>query len=190
MRCLGAALAISVAACISYSGGARAFDPDRLRTEPTWTVAASTSALRQRGSQDCGAATLAMVASHWHVSLSVDEAVAALPSATQSGVRLGDLRDTARARGLTAFAIAGDRATLVHELRAGRPVIVGLLLPYGPRHGQHHYEVIVATGRDGTGPFVTIDPVRGWRVRSWADLDAEWRPVGRPTLVVIGVASI
>ncbi|HEX4454177.1 MAG TPA: cysteine peptidase family C39 domain-containing protein [Kofleriaceae bacterium] len=121
MRRLGAVLALSVAACISYSGGARPFDPARLWTETTWIVAASTSALRQRGSQDCGAAALAMVASHWHVSLSVDEAIAALPSATQNGVRLGDLRDTARARGLTAFAIAGDRATLVHELRAGRP---------------------------------------------------------------------
>jgi hypothetical protein len=40
-----------------------------------------------------------------------------------------------------------------------------------------------------TDQFVTIDPAVGWRARSWADLDAEWRPVGRPTLVVLGPQS-
>lgn len=149
---------------------------------------ASTPALRQESPQDCGAAALAMIAGRWHVSLSVDEAVAVLPATTPTGIRLGDLRDAARARGLTAFAIAGDRETLVHELSVGRPVIVGLLLPYGPKHMQTHYEVIVAVGSAANGPFVTIDPASGWRVRSWVDLDAEWHPVGRPALVVVGVA--
>jgi ABC-type bacteriocin/lantibiotic exporter with double-glycine peptidase domain len=190
MRHLGAMLALAVAACVSYNGGARPFDPDRLRTEPAWIFAPSTPVMHQAGSRDCGAAALAMVASHWHVSLSLDQTVAALPPAGATGVRLGALRDTARARGLTAFAIAGDRATLVHELRAGRPVIVGLQLRSDSKHAQHHYEVIVAAGHDGDGPFVTIDPVEGWRVRSWSELDAAWSPVGRPTLVVVGVADM
>jgi len=34
--------------------------------------------------------------------------------------------------------------------------------------------------------FVTIDPAHGWRARSFADLDAEWSPAGRATLVVLG----
>jgi hypothetical protein len=67
MRLLGAMLALAVSACATYDGGGRPFDPDRLRTEPAWIFATSTSVLRQEGSRDCGAAALAMVASHWHV---------------------------------------------------------------------------------------------------------------------------
>ena len=148
---------VAVAGCISYRGGAQSLDPDRLHTEAGWIVAAPTPALRQQGSHDCGAASLAMIAGRWHVALSVDGAVAALPVAGVQGVRLGELRDAARAHGLTAFAIAGDRTTLVHELREGRPVIVGLLLPYGNKRVQRHYEVIVAV-HPADDQFVTIDP--------------------------------
>ena len=179
---------IAFAGCISYSGGARSVDPARL-TRPGWIVAAPTPELRQQGSRDCAAAALAMIAGRWHVALSVDGAVAALPAPTKQGVRLGDLRDAARAHGFQAFAIAGDRNMLVHELRAGRPVIVGLLLPYGRDRVQSHYEVIVAM-HPTDDQFVTINPASGWRTRSWADLDAEWRPAGHPTLVVLGHAAI
>ena len=56
----------------------------------------------------------------------------------------------------------------------------------GTRLGDLHD---VAVGSAANGPFVTIDPASGWRARTWADLDAEWSPVGHPTLVVIGLAS-
>ncbi len=189
MKGIAAAVALAfTVGCISYSGGARAIDPDRLTTEPGWIVAAPTPELHQRGARDCGAAALAIVAGRWHVPLSVAQAVTALPAPTALGTRLGDLRDAARAHGLTAFAIAGDRDTLVHELGAGRPVIVGLWLPFGTKHAQSHYEVIVAV-HPADNRFVTIDPATGWRARSWADLDAEWARAGRPTLVVLGPAS-
>jgi ABC-type bacteriocin/lantibiotic exporter with double-glycine peptidase domain len=179
----------AIAGCGTYVGGARPVAPQRLTIEPGWIVAGPTPERYQRDWHDCGAASLAMVAGRWHVPLSVEAAIAALPPATARGSRLGDLRDAARARGLTAFAIAGDRETLEHEVRAGRPVIVGLLLPYGgKRRVQSHYEVLVAV-HPADGRFVTIDPAGGWRARSWADLDAEWRPAGRPTLVVLGPAS-
>ena len=185
MRLSRAAIAlVGLAACASYSGGARSIDPARMTTEPGWIAAASTPELRQEGLRDCGAAALAMIAGRWHVLLSVDDAVAKLPAGEKA--RLGDLRDLARARGLAAFAIAGDRETLVHELRLGRPVIIGLLLPYGQHHVRSHYEVVVAVSSDAS-EFVTIDPARGWRARSWTDLDTEWQPAGRPTLVVLGI---
>lgn len=176
---------VGIAGCISYRGGARSVDPARLTTEPGWIIAAPTPELQQEGSRDCGAAALAMIAGRWHVPLSVDGAIAALPVPTPLGTRLGDLRDAARAHGLTAFAISGDRDTLIHELRAGRPLIVGLLLPYNRQRAQSHFEVVVAVHLVD-GQFMTIDPANGWRTRSWADLDAEWRPAGRPTLVVLG----
>jgi ABC-type bacteriocin/lantibiotic exporter with double-glycine peptidase domain len=179
------AVAALVAGCISYRGGARSIDPDRLTAEAGWIVAAPTPEIRQRAARDCGAASLAMIAGRWQVPLSFDGAIAALPAPTKQGTRLGDLRDAARALGLTAFAIAGDRETLVHEVRAGRPVIVGLILPYGGRRVLSHYEVLVAV-HPVDGRFVTIDPASGWRARSWEALDAEWRPAGRPTLVVLG----
>lgn len=174
--------------CISYSGNARAIDPTRLATEPGWIVAGPTPALQQRDVRDCGAAAVAMVARRWGVELSVANAAAALPAPTVLGTRLGDLRDLARSHGLTAFAIAGDRVTIIHELGEGRPVIVGLFLPYGRKRALSHYEVIVAVHlRDGE--VVTIDPAGGWRTRTWAGLDAEWVPAGRPTLVVLGRRS-
>jgi ABC-type bacteriocin/lantibiotic exporter with double-glycine peptidase domain len=179
---------VGISGCMSYRGGARRVDPAQITSASGWIVAAPTPELHQRGPRDCGAASLAMIAGRWHVRLSVEGAVAALPAASSQGARLGALRDAARAHGLKAFAIAGDRDTLVHELRAGRPVIVGLLLPYSRKQALSHYEVIVAV-HPVDGRFVTIDPASGWRARSWTELDAEWAPAGRPTLVVLGLAS-
>lgn len=179
------AAVLGTVGCYSYRGGARAIDPSRLTEEPGWTVAAATPSVRQTGRLDCGAAALAMVAGRWQVAWSLPAIKAALPPPDPRGIRLDELRDAARDHRLTAFAIVGDRATLIHELTAGRPVIVGLLLPYGGRRAQSHYEVVVAV-RETTDEFVTIDPASGWRTRSWAALDAEWGPAGYPTLVVLG----
>ena len=178
---------LTCSACLAYTGGARALDPAQLVNEPGWIVAGATPALRQRSTYDCGAAALAMVAERWNVALSTEAAAAALPTLTPAGVQLGDLRDVARAHHLLAYAIAGTRDTLTHELTAGRPVIVGLALPYGARHVAYHFEVVVAT-RIATDQFATIDPATGWRVRTWSQLDAEWRVVGRPALVLLGPA--
>lgn len=191
---LTAAVASSLAGlggCYSYSGGARGLDAkevSRLSVDEGWILAEDTPLVRQRGPIDCGPAALAMVAGRWDIALSVEGAVAALPKPAPEGASLGDLRDLARAKGLTAFAISGDHATLIHELRAGRPVLLGLYAPYGQKYVQSHYEVLVAT-RPQASEYVTLDPARGWRVRSWKDLDAEWKRAGRPALVVLGPAA-
>lgn len=174
------AIAIACTGCASYAGGARPIDPSRLR-EPGWITTGPMHVIRQRGPLDCGAAALAMVAARWHVTVTGDDP--AFPRPSTNGLRLGDLRTVARGHGLVAFAIAADRATLDHELRAGRPVIVGLLRPYTRREAMSHYEVVVAQRGD---EIVTLDPAAGWRVRSWAALDAEWRLAAYPALVVLG----
>ena len=192
-RAVGAALAVAAAVAVSacavgprYTGAARPMEPARLTDEPGWIVAAHVPPLRQRASDDCGAAALAMVASRWRVAMTAAEAQGALPAPGKLGARLGDLRDLARDRGLTAFAIAGDRATLVHELEAGRPVIIGLQLPFSGNHILSHYEVVVGIN-PATQQVATIDPsVAAWRTRTFASLEGEWGPPGRPTLIVLG----
>lgn len=175
------------AACAHYSGGARPIRPDQIAHQPGWITTAPTPMVHQRGLTDCGPAALAMVAGRWHVAMTIDDARRSVRAPTPRGTALGDLRRAARAHGLLAFAITGDQAMLEHEVRAGRPVIVGLLRPNGRDRATSHYEVVVALRASADDPqVVTIDPAGGWMIRSWADLDAEWRPAGRPALVVLG----
>jgi ABC-type bacteriocin/lantibiotic exporter with double-glycine peptidase domain len=187
-----AALALlGAGGCASTSGQSRAFDPAQLDPAAGWLVATPVELVIQEGSRDCGAAALAMVARRWGVALPLGAAVKSLEAAGTasagkggSGTRLGDLRDLARTFGLKAFAITAERATLAHELGAGRPVIVGLHVPGSPGEVRSHYEVLVGLQPD-EGSFVTLDPASGWRVRDWPALDDAWRPAGRPALVVI-----
>lgn len=181
------AAAVMATACAHYSGGARPIQPDQIAHQPGWITAAPTPTVRQRGLADCGLAALAMVAGRWHVAMTIDDVRRSVRAPTPRGVALGDLRTAARAHGLLAFAVSGDEAMLEHEVRAGRPVIVGLLRPYGRDRATSHFEVVVALrAADGDHQVVTIDPAGGWMIRTWADLDAEWRPAGRPALVVLG----
>ncbi len=190
------ALAVLVAAltgCIHYTGQARPIEPAAVDAARGWIVAAPTPTVHQTGRTDCGPAALVMVAGRWRVPLDLARANALAPASSTLGVRLDALRDVARAHGLTAFAIAGDAAILEHELRAGRPLIVGLLRPYGRSGALSHYEVVIAVRpapRADDTLVVTIDPgattARGWQVRRWIDLDREWQPAGRPALVVLG----
>ena len=187
MRRLGAvvlATALGPGGCVAYVGGANPIDPDRVAREPGW-MGAATPEVSQSSPTDCGPAALSMVARHWQVTLPLEEAVEAVPEPSKRGVKLGDLRAAARERGLVAFAIQGDRETLIRELRAGRPVIVGLILPHRLGRVRSHYEVVIAV-RPETDEFVTIDPAADWQVRTWDALDEEWRAAGRPSLVVLG----
>ena len=175
-------LALVVACRLPYGGGARDVTPAEL--DASWLRATSTPAIIQARETDCGSAALAMIAGAWGHRWSVAELDAALrPS--RDGVRLGALRDVARARGLDAYAIAGTRADLAHELGRGRPVVLGLVLPYDGGHERSHYEVAVAMDpRDGT--IVTIDPASGKLRRRSADvLELEWKTAHHAALVVV-----
>ena len=187
MRTAGLAfLLLLLGGCASFGGRSRPFDSARLQADPGWVSAAQTPLVPQDGPRDCGPASLAMVGARWHLDLPHGAADPPLGDPPQ-GAKLGDLRDLARARGLSAFAIVGDRDTLLHELTATRPVLVGLLIPAGSGEARRHYEVVVAA-HPGDDQFVTLDPASGWRVRSWTELDAAWLPAGRPALVVLGLA--
>jgi ABC-type bacteriocin/lantibiotic exporter with double-glycine peptidase domain len=175
--------ALVLTACqLPYSGGARPVRPEALGSG--WYRATATQVVRQHQETDCGLAALAMVASAWGRRWSVADLDHQLPPG-ERGVKLGALRDLARARGLEAYAIRGTAADLTRELSHGRPVVLGLILPYDRSHNASHYEVAVAIHPDD-GAVVTIDPASGqWRVRSRQVLDLEWQPAGFATLVVV-----
>ncbi len=190
-------------ACATYTGGAEAIAPAQVQARDGWIAAAPTPTVKQRNLTDCGAATLAMVAGSWQVVLTLDEAAGHLPPPGKDGVRLVDLREGAVSVKLVAFAIAGDLAVLERELAAGRPVVVGLKRPYGKDKILSHYEVVIALRKavpstTGGKPknqveIVTIDPgsptSSGWQVRTWSEFEREWKPAGRPALVVLGNAD-
>jgi hypothetical protein len=186
---LALATAIALAGCsvrLSYTGGARPIHPSEL--DAGWLRAAPTPIVRQRTQNDCGLAALAMVAGAWGQQWTVDE-LAREVVATKRGVKLGALRDLARARGLDAYALAGAHGDLVHELSQGRPVLLGLILPFQADRALGHYEVAIAIDpRDGS--VITLDPATGRHLRRTREvLDAEWEPAGRAALVVVGRRS-
>lgn len=173
-----------IAGCrLPYTGGARPVTPTELGSE--WLHAAPTPVVRQHERNDCGLAALAMVAGAWGRTWSPEEMSHAVRP-TERGVKLGALRDLARARGLDAYAIKGQPEDLAHELGAGRPVVLGLLLPFDQGHNLSHYEVVVAYNPTD-GSVVTLDPATGKLLeRSRKVLDLEWKPAGYATLVVVG----
>jgi ABC-type bacteriocin/lantibiotic exporter with double-glycine peptidase domain len=175
---------LGVTACqLPYTGGARPVSPTELGTG--WYRAAATPVVRQHHETDCGLAALAMIAGTWGRRWSVEDLNQQVPP-TERGVKLGALRDLARARGLEAYAIKGSERDLAHELSQGRPVLLGLILPYDQGHNASHYEVAVAM-KPADGTVVTIDPATGqWRQRSRKVLDLEWKTAGFAALVVVG----
>jgi hypothetical protein len=185
-RAIAIAIAIAATGCsvrLKYTGGARPVGAAELGEG--WLRAAPTPVVRQQAQRDCGLAALAMVAGAWGLTWKIDE-LAQQVEATEHGVKLAALRDLARARGLEAYAIRGAQADLERELAQGRPVLLGLVLPFQLDRALGHYEVAVALDpRDGS--VVTLDPATGrWLRRTRQVLDAEWEPAGRATLVVVG----
>lgn len=188
MRNTIAAAVIVALGCLTgcqlpYTGGARPVTPAQL--DSSWLRAAPTPVVRQKQESDCGLAALAMVAGAWGRHWSVDDLAHRIPP-SEKGVKLGALRDLARDRGLEAFALRATPSDLQHELASGRPVLLGLMLPFDRGHNRSHYEVAIAMNpQDGT--VITIDPASGeWMRRSRAVLDVEWKAAGYPALVVTG----
>lgn len=181
VRVVAFAVVAASGCAIGYTGAARPIAATAVAAADGWVVA-PVPEIRQVADNDCGPAALVMVAARWQRPIELAVATqASAPSA--QGTRLGTLRDLARAHGLRAFTLVGDRALVGHELARGRPVIVGLVRPHG-RLVQTHFEVVVGLHPDGR--VVTVDPSAGWQVRPWAGLEAEWAPAGHAALVVLG----
>lgn len=178
-----------LSACrLSYKGGATTVSSAELSSNDNLLVASPTPVVKQQTQADCGLAALAMVAGAWGHSWSVNDLARKVPP-SKNGVKLKRLRDYARDRGLEAYALKGTFADLENELRAGRPVVLGLVLPYDQNNNLNHYEVVVAIDpRDHT--VITRDPATGELMRRVKKvLDLEWKTAGYATLVVVSDRS-
>ncbi|HEY0255665.1 MAG TPA: cysteine peptidase family C39 domain-containing protein, partial [Kofleriaceae bacterium] len=182
------ALVIALAACsacthLAYTGGAKPLEPVAL--DASWVHAAPTPVVLQKQETDCGLAALAMVAGAWGQTWDPAELARKMPPGDK-GVKLATLRDYARSRGFDAFAVAGSSKDLQHELAAGRPVLLGLMLPFDRKSNQSHYEVAIAI-RPSDGTVITIDPASGkWMTRKRQVLDVEWKAANYASLVITG----
>ena len=175
------ALLLATGCQLAYTGGARPVTPIAL--DATWVHAARTPVVVQAKETDCGLAALAMVAGAWGRAWSVTE-LARVIVPGDKGVKLSVLRDYARAHGLEAYALAATPEDLQRELTAGRPVVLGLMLPYDMKRNQTHYEVAIAM-HTADGTVITIDPATGrWMKRPSKVLEAEWNAASHAALVV------
>jgi ABC-type bacteriocin/lantibiotic exporter with double-glycine peptidase domain len=173
------ALALGAASGGCLAGAAR-HGPE---ADSGWTRAANVPEVRQASRQGCGAAALSAVLAHHGQPVPQRALLAEAPPGQRDGLKAGALRDLARARGLRAYVLRGERADLERELARGRPVLVGVMRR-GLFKDYPHYEVVTGIA-PGRRRIETMDPARGRVERGLGDVEKAWRRSGRVTLVVL-----
>ncbi len=164
-------LAVMSLGCASYTGTSRRADPDAEAREGKWWMVPSFPLVRQNDSHDCGAAALAAVMRYWGYTTTPEAIGAQLGK--NDRLRAGDLVEYARSKGLRAYVFYGKMTDIVHEIRRGRPVIVGLGKPLEKDRALAHYEVVV--GYEPEKKLVLLlDPGRGWQIDTLRGFGEEW----------------
>jgi hypothetical protein len=167
-------------ASFGYTGKSRELASDALSKEQGWVAVRGVPLYKQSAHHDCGPTALAMVLRFYDPHADVR---ALLERPVDARYSAKELREIARAHGYDAFVLAGKVEDLVHEIKAGRPVIVGVAKPTatGPLA---HYEVLV--GMDPkTQRMATLDPALGWRQNTYAGFLEEWLATGSVLIVVL-----
>jgi len=162
MRSLFAFVTLLVCGCSTYMGSATTLSTEAFREEPGWVSVRGVQPLRQKDEHDCGPTALHMVLNYWQPDRA-SEPLVNLPLDRQASA--SELRDAARARGLSAFVVEGEPEDLVRELEQGRPVIVGVAKPTA-KDAVAHYEVVVGMNR-ASKRVATYDPAAGVRQNSF-----------------------
>jgi hypothetical protein len=183
MRAALLSLVVTASACAPmYTGKSETLRADAFRTEPGWTAIDGVPQLRQKTEVDCGPVALTMITQYW------EQGSEAPATPVAERVSAGDLRDAARAAGYRAFIVEGTLNDIEHELRHGRPVLVGMAKPTS-KGALGHYEVVVGLNKKQQ-LIATHDPALGPRRYSFEAFLIEWINAGRPLLVVIGPPSV
>lgn len=182
MRALGLVVAVTLAACSTYRGTARDVSAAQIQAEPGWVLVRDVPYTQQQGETECGAAAISMVVSYW-TGANTESIVTAFRPVPERGIAAGRLRDYARTHGLASYLIEGTVEDLVREIKAGRPVLVGLSKPQSRTRVLDHYEVVVGLHGDRQ-LVVTLDPESGWRQNTVQGFFREWKLAGFVTLIV------
>lgn len=164
------ALAVMSLGCASYSGTSHPADPRVEARAGKWWMVPNFPLVRQGSSYDCGAASLAAVLRYWGYSATPEAIESDLGN---SRLQAGDMVAYARKKGLHSYVFNGTMTDVVHELRQGRPVIVGLGKPLEKDKALAHYEVVV--GYEPEKKLVLLlDPGRGWQLDTLRGFGEEW----------------
>jgi len=167
-------------ASFGYTGKSSELSRDALVKERGWVAVHGVPLYRQQAHHDCGPTALAMVLRFWDPKADVQPLLARPVDAQSSAA---DLRGMAREHGFSAFVVEGKVEDLVHEIKLGRPVIVGVAksTALGPIA---HYEVLVGM-HPSSQRVATLDPARGIRQNSYASFLEEWVATGNVLIVVL-----
>jgi hypothetical protein len=176
---LALALAVAVVGC--QHGGPVPIDAWQLRDDRTWIAVPEVPPMLQAGERDCGAAAAAMLLGYWGIPTEQRAIRAASTLPEDQALSAAFLRAYLRDRGLQAFLIQGTEADLERELRAGHPVIVGVVRPH-LLGGLAHYLVVVGINRS-SGQIAVIDPADGWRDYTFEGFAREWSGAKQLALV-------
>lgn len=176
-----AALALCAGGCIGYTGSAHSVTPEVWKKEQGWVVVRGVQLLRQQGGSDCGPTALAMVVRYYRPSLPVEQITHGF--GRERTASAAELRDRARALGLSAYVIEGTVEDLAYELKRGRPVIVGMAKPT-VTDAVSHFEVVIGI-HPQTQRVLTLDPAEGWQQNSIGGFLKEWLSTGRVLITVL-----
>ena len=167
--------------CATYRGTASATQPSVAAQEGGWIKVPHFLLVLQEKNNDCGAAALAAVERFRGRPVSPASIEATL-GRTDNRLRAGDIESYARKSGLSSYVFFGTMTDVVHELRHGRPVIVGLAKTFAEKKAISHYEVVV--GYEPKKKLVLLlDPGRGWQVDSLTGFAEEWARTKAVTIV-------
>jgi len=180
-------LAILSLGCASYTGTARQVDPYAAARAGKWWMVPSFPRVMQDTNNDCGAAALAAVMRFWGYS-ATPESIERDLGRTENRLHAGDMVSYSRSLGLHSYVFYGTMTDIAHELRRGRPVIVGLGKPYAEKKALSHYEVVV--GYEPEKKLVLLlDPGRGWQVDTLRGFAEEWARTKGVTIVTFVSAA-
>jgi ABC-type bacteriocin/lantibiotic exporter with double-glycine peptidase domain len=172
------ALALVSQGCL-YQGAGRSIDEPEV-AEGAMDRVSGFPLVLQVGEQDCGAAALSATLQHWGTAIDIAE-VRRIAGDEDAPLRADALREVARRKGYDAFLVRGSVEDLREEVRAGRPVIVGMLKPYVGEQWFAHYEVVTAIGAK---EIITMDPANGWRRYPLGGFEEEWKRSNHLTMIV------
>jgi ABC-type bacteriocin/lantibiotic exporter with double-glycine peptidase domain len=167
--------------CASYGGTAKPAQPTVVDREGEWIMVRQFPQVLQDQNDDCGAAALSSVLRFWGHSATSKSILSAI-GRKDHRLRAGDMTTYSRQLGMRSYVFFGTMTDVVHELKRGRPVIVGLGKRFAEKKALSHYEVVI--GYEPKQKLVLLlDPGKGFQVDTLEGFAEEWTRTKGVTIV-------